>query len=714
MPNTVDVLKDAISSGIVEQGLTNSQLPQLTAGMESLDNVSKEIIATDSVKIEDVVSDAISVTVNEHNDLELTPGQIAVGMEAAKLALDLNQAQRASRNLIPVAETPDVTVIEDTGYGDNDFVNIQNIGMEAWDGQDVSNTAAYQITTNILAAKQSPIGELFFPTVVVPTRQMGLSVTLNVDSFQKPFTRSKTGSVDKIEKIPLIKATSDFTHFKVDKTKLIPVLRMGENDSLLLASEQYVDDSTGEKITTAPIKIDTELSILGISQTDELIAKGVMDDTDALDGALNTRRLYYELSDGNTTEMFYFDIRDGYWTSTKRGHNKDLEFDYDNSNLVINTSNTKKSDGTASTILGNLPAGYTIKVRVKLSGSGNTETATISIHNNKLSPDAILTEIRNANGDIVADTDPAYTDIKKVTDTLEVKGYIIDAYSINTNLRKSGQVVVRDRYTVVYNLNFRSPVTLRLPYNNVVGTDNSTSLILSQVAMLGVRTAASAITTLNDYSLLLKDRVVKGVDTSISADLGIGGYLVNTYYNNPTIDLKSAVDSIKSGDRMADIKATIRNLIWDELSAMVMESNFRTAIAIQNGGMVGKIDVKLAVPTRLFKFVSDLDFGDEYNVQVAIPQYQAENVILGDRIFMTLSYGKNDGIATNPLNFGNMAWSPEYTVDVVKTVSGSTFREKTIVPRYGHFVHLPILTEFNITNLGDVLAKVTQNHRTVE
>ena len=708
MPNSVDELKSAIATGIEERGLVNSNLPTITAGLESITPVNAELVQQDEANVRDTIENAIATVSLEDSSLKLTPGQIAVGIETAKLALDLNKAQAASRNLIPIVEDDNVTVVE-ANYGVEDNIDINSIGIEAWDGQDVSNVASYQIVTNILAAKQSPIGEMLFPTVAIPVRQMGFSLSINVDSFYKPIKRSKTGSVDKIEKIPLIKATNDFSNFLVDRTKLVPVLREGTNDNLLLKEQQYVDTDTGEKITTAPIKIDTELSLLGISQTDELIAKGVMDETDALDGAVELKKVYFELNDANNTEMFYFNIRDGYWTSTKRGHNKDLELDFDSSNLLINTSSTKKADGTASSVLGNLPAGYAVKVRVKLSGSGNTETSTIGVYNNKINPDNILVEVRNANGDVIPDTVDDYNTINDVIKTLNVKGYVLEAYSINTNQRKDGQLFTRDVYTTVYRVPFRSPSTLQLPYNNVTGTDNSTDLILSQVAMLGVRTSFYAITALIDYAQILRERRVTGIDYTPNEDLGIGGYSVNVYYNNPTIDLKAVVDGIKSKDRMEDIKATIRNLIWDELSNMVMESNFKSAISLQNGGMVGKIDVKLVVPTRLEKFLRGIDFGDEYNVQIAIPQYQAENTALGDRIFMTLSYGKNTGFAQNPLSFGNMVWSPSYSVDLVKTVEGKTYRHKQIVPRFKHFIHLPILAEFNVINLTDVLGKVTQN-----
>jgi len=715
----VEDLLNNISENVTAKGLVNSQASKLMMGIEGLDDIALPILQEEQKNLVDVVTDSVAMIDANNGELDrmlLTPEQLAVGKEAIKLALDTNLATMASQNIEVVIDNLDknIVVLEPVGHMVDDGVNPKNVfgdtlSLESWDGQDVSRVTAQHVTTNILASKQSPIGELFYPTVVVPTRQMGVSISINIDSIQEPFRRKITGEVDKLNKTSLIKATNNFDKFLVDKTKVIPVLRMGQNDSKLLVDQSYINNDTGVEITTAPIRTDKEISLLGISQTDESIAQGVMNQTDALDGTIHTKRLYYnmESTDGATVETFMFKLPDGKWTQTLTGHSKDLEWNYDNNGLIINTSKTTLAKGGASTLLDGLPSNYEARIRIKLNGSGNTESATFMVNTNIV--EFTLQELRDGNGDLVATDAQEYVDIKAVIDTLKVVGYELDAYTTNSNQRNIGQLIVRDRYTYVYGLNFRSPITVPTPPTNALGEDNGVGIVLTQVAMLGVRTSASAIMALDEHASLLKSYKTVSSNEATDNRLGVGGRLFNTYYNEPIIDLETIVDSQKSGERADDIKAAIHAQIWDELSNMIVQSNYKTVIGIQNGGVVGKIDVLFAVPSRFYKYVKDLDFGSEYNVRVATTMYKGENDILGDRIFMTLGYGDNKGIGANPYRFGCMGWSPEYTVDTVLRTEGGAERRKTIVPRFGHFSLLNILSVFNVTNLDSVLKKVTLN-----
>ena len=67
----------------------------------------------------------------------------------------------------------------------------------------------------------------------------------------------------------------------------------------------------------------------------------------------------------------------------------------------------------------------------------------------------------------------------------------------------------------------------------------------------------------------------------------------------------------------------------------------------------------------------------------------------------------------NPLNFGNLVWAPTIATDVIRTVNNSTRRDLMTMPRYSHIVNLPILLEFNVSDIENVVGKVTINNHVV-
>ena len=64
-------------------------------------------------------------------------------------------------------------------------------------------------------------------------------------------------------------------------------------------------------------------------------------------------------------------------------------------------------------------------------------------------------------------------------------------------------------------------------------------------------------------------------------------------------------------------------------------------------------------------------------------------------------------VAANPLSFGAHLWAPTVATDIVVTQGGSTRRAINTVPRFLHIVNIPILTTFTVSDIDEVLGKVT-------
>ena len=78
------------------------------------------------------------------------------------------------------------------------------------------------------------------------------------------------------------------------------------------------------------------------------------------------------------------------------------------------------------------------------------------------------------------------------------------------------------------------------------------------------------------------------------------------------------------------------------------------------------------------------------------------------KIFMTFHIFDDNTRNTevNPLNFGNMAWSPEATVVLPISRRNQISVENCVTPRFLHFVNCPIMTVLDVKNIQEVLEKM--------
>jgi hypothetical protein len=84
------------------------------------------------------------------------------------------------------------------------------------------------------------------------------------------------------------------------------------------------------------------------------------------------------------------------------------------------------------------------------------------------------------------------------------------------------------------------------------------------------------------------------------------------------------------------------------------------------------------------------------------------------KIFITFGvFNETRNTAVSPLNFGNMAWSPELTIVLPIARQGQISRELSVQPRFQHVVNLPIMTVLEISGIPDAINKVPFNFRTV-
>lgn len=667
-------------------------------------------------QMRNTIDHTLSILSVEEPGLKFTAAQLAAARMIAPYAMAPKEfAQKLLKLDAPKyqGQAREISV-ESMGYSDIVDANLvaAELSNEAYDGQKLNNAVYFSIAYNLGAAKQDEFGEALFPTVAIDPVQSGVAIDVQFAVLYKEFQRQITGQIDKDKyaRTPIIKSVYDPAVFGVNNLKVIPVLRADKNQELFVENVSWTDNSTGEDILTAPLKFGKQIELLGISQTDSILAKGQMDFTDALDRTIGLERVYYSLDNAGDKELFYFDARIysyRHFTHNPQQHHKDMILQFSSSAVVVNISEVKTANGATSAALATVAgkyANYKVVLDVNINGNASTMTAITQLFGSNLS----LLRIVNGAGDTVPTTDAAYAEIKAVFDTAILEGYTLEAYRTNSNIRTRGLPVGVDRFNHIYNVPMRSGITAITPSQNVQGLDNDADLLGSQIQFAGIIISMNAVQTLVGFASAMHQAAANGSLGNFEK-LGIGTYAVNPWFRDSTFDLSTIVDSTQSHHRDDDVREALRLKIRQEILDMYTQSNYGAAFEIMRGNLGGKVGIIIAtdptLKTLLLKDNPIFDIGDNFEARVV----STLNKAVAGKIFLTFGvFGEDRNSVANPLNFGNCFWAPTINYEVVRS-GPSISRELHNNPRFGHVIHLPVLSVFNVTDVKGAFNKIPLN-----
>ena len=718
----ISALWDGLSTAKVGANVDKDIASKYNLGTESLDQNAltraKEDMSTLQNDISNVIDSLSSITGADAASISPAGRQAAIMIAGASLC-SVESIKESIGNYRPSSESNIATVGSELFM--TDTLEATDISREAFDGMQTKNALYFSVAYNLLASRQDEFGEAFFPTIVIDPMQSGLVVENTFAVIMNEVTRSARNDKQKYNKIPLIKAMYDSELLTADKNKCIPVYKEDRSlDDLFLADFKSINKDTGFDILTAPLKVGEKISLLGISQTEAMLSKGEMDNTDALDRSIQLRRVYYTIKgktgvghDQDATETFFFDagaFAYNNFMAAPQGHSKDMILNFATTAMIIRPDEIKQANGSASEIFKDLnQPGIEIKLEVSLTGNANTEYGDITVYPNLIK----IIEIKNASGDVVPATDPIYTSVNDYIQKFEIIGYTVDAYRTNSNLRTMGHLLTIDRYKQEYQIKLRSGMNMMCPINNETGRENDIDYLNTQIQATQLRTSADAVTTLIKYAESLRSNISSGVAKELEVS-GIGRYSVHPYYKNISLNLADYVDSLKSTERLDDVRAAILNKINDEVVQMDIISNYGAAHRVANNNIPTKKTIIIGTDPRIKHYLagkedrlvlsSDLD-------AVIVSTYNQD---IAGKIFITYGVFNNDrSTVVNPLNFGNLVWAPTIATDVIRTIGGSTRRDLMTMPRYCHIVNLPILLEINLSDIENVIGKVSINNHVI-
>lgn len=693
----VGVLMKEIAQVTSSRAMNDKKIGTLSVATESLSDQEVQQVTTTYNNFESNIT-AISQKV----EYSLEAFQIEAGSIAGMIGCDPVAAMNSRYRALPANSVVINSTVPDS-YSERSY------SMEAYDERENRNAQLNTIMYNMLSSRQDAFGETLFPTIICSPNEVGVTIAMRLFYVYNDFKRSATGALANYNRKNLIRAYADTDILKNELTRVVPVLRTGGSDAntekfVALADVPSWSDALGLGVTvpTAPLRVDTKIDLIGISQTNELLQSGVMGPTDALDTYIKLESIYLTSTDGTNTDVFSVsmgDLPQSVFTYSPQGNSRRMMLNIDTDSVVLNSKIKKVTTGAALAVMTEL-ATNSVRVQLNISGNVSLDRGECSVNRGQLS----LVAMRNAAGQLVIGTD--FDALAAKIAACTIVGYTLTAYRANTNLRQRGQLVDTQTEYRVIPVNFRSPISILAP----TGRDSSedTAAIQTLITATGVRISNDAV-----HALIKAEGILANYDSVADASgtlpemAAVGHYLIKPTFFSAALPLNTTVDSLKSHERMKDIRAAIVEKIRYYANEMARSSEYMAAMAVMTGNTGGKITVIVATDPVIHNYLcfdGDLrTLGDSFDLVIVSTLASP----IKNKLYMTFGVfdqGRNTSI--NPLNFGNMLYTPELVLNLPITRDGQVSKELTVTPRYNHIVNLPIMTVLTVTGIPQSSNKI--------
>lgn len=697
-------LTQQVSQIAASRSFNDEKIGQYLAA-ESLDQQSEQLLSNVYNNIESSMK-----SIAQQFNLSVEGFQL----EAATLSGMLGTNPKQFLSTKPKSVGNDAIVMV-SGVADS-FMDRPQVATEAYDERDNRNAQLFSIIYNLLASRQDEFGETFFPTIVVNPNEVGVTLSIKLFYVYNDFKRSVTGSLANYARKNVIRAYADSEILKNEMTRAIPVLRNGGGsddnaDKFVPVADVpawTVAVGGGVTIQTGAIKVDTKIDLIGISQTNELLNSGIMGPSDTLDTYIKLEAVYVKFTDGTNTDVVRIQVDEkpgSTFTYAPQGNYRRMLLAMDSDALVLDAS-TKDVTGNAPA---SLPELATHKARLQLSISGNVslDKGDCLVSGGTMG----LVSLRNASDMLVSGA--TFNTLADKVAAAEVVGYTLTAFRANSNIRQRGQLLDSQVEYRVIPVPYRSPLSIIMPVVNASGDDNSALQTL--ITTTGIRVSNEAVSALLRAQVSLASYAPVADANGDLPEINAFGHLyIKPVYFTESIALEATVDSLKSHEKIKDIRAALVEKIRYYANEMYRSSEYKAAAAVLTGNTGFKPTVIVGTDPVIYNYLqSDGDLrtlGETFDVRiVSTLDYRVTGKIFLS--FGVFDSARNTGI--NPLNFGNMLWSPELTVVMPVSRDGQVSKELIVAPRFLHTVNLPMMTMLEVSGLPEVTGKVTVNMNTV-
>ena len=582
--------------------------------------------------------------------------------------------------------------------------------MEAYEVPDNTNLQAFSIAWNTAALIQDRFNAVFYPAVTLAPNQAGISITARTAYVMDSIKRNANGAADKFNRKNIINAVVDATILAADSTDIIPVYRKATPANALTdtfdyfvpgVSPQSYLSSDGQSIPTSYLAFGKEVGLLGISQTDAMLAQGNTSETETLDSDVRLDYVLLKLVSGGTTEYVSLDVRNAAGTQfnlAPQGNSQQLSLNFVSKGGVALDRTTAMLDGNPSTILAGLGQN-TLRLRFSVNGNATQDTGTAELTSGSLG----VNSVADSSGQLLAPADAGYASATSIIASASLVGYKLRARRTNADRAKAGKLLDLQWNTYFHNVPVLAPMSAKRPVTGDAARDSE--LMQELVHMTRTRQTNEAVTSFLQWRDLLDKYASQPDVATANSDLfGHAGRLVKPRFRSENLDVFEQVASLSTDSVVGNIRALVINKIRDMAARLYTETNYGPASRYYYAGVEKKPTIYIACDPVVHQWLT-VD-GD---TRLLGAQFDYEIVEVWDGRFkgkLAFSFGQADAVNSNSvdlLHFGQTLWRPELVVALPMNRGNSQSHEMTVRPSFSFVHNLPIMGELNIQNLDKAI-----------
>lgn len=590
------------------------------------------------------------------------------------------------------------------------------VTTESYDARNLFDFMAVSAVVAMTAARQDPFGEAFFQTSVQPNGGTGVELKIDRQMVQQHILHAQNGNPTDFGRINLLEAARDVNLLTTNSIKVVPYYDATSAASIAKFTPQaiipaYDTTINGVTFKTAPLApgLVTGVSLLGIGTNPAIVSLGNPDQTDSLDMSVGFENLYLQLADNAGTpnkSVLKFNVlrlpRSRFMTALE-GRSRQMEVNFTTDMLPLTKDTVDYLGANAAAVAGYFSganANNQLRIRIAISGTLDLEYGNLVVNTATPQIVAVYTAPLVAGGPLQDITSNSTLSAAAVAlPNLAFVGFDIDASRSNVNRRDTGTLIVtqpeRDRFIIPLSSPFTAIVPafdIGVPDMDISGPLTASNLHNSSVAVLKLLDYADSLKAYCSAS------VMKANGQIVVGEIeGYGRWLVRPYYSEVNLDFEVALNSIRTKDRMDDVRALLVNAITSQSNLALLQSNYQTVLVNQTKNQNARAHVQIGTDQNIMQYL--MTVGDtrtlgpmiDYDF-VGTVASKMENIIIG--VFNVPS-------TTTPLpyNFGNMLYTPELVSTLQVSRNGQVSKEICVQPRIRHIVTCPILFRIYVKNL---------------
>jgi hypothetical protein len=612
----------------------------------------------------------------------------------AKMAVAVESADPNVINVRPMLDGPAGSLMT---------VSDAKAAMENYNEKSQRDFRVVSVGYSLTAARQDAFGEAAYPTVVVNPTEGGVTQNLTYVAVMRDVYHQTTGALFDTQEVNLVEAFRDPSILEDFSTACIPVVNEQDDNTQyfipagLVAPIEVEHPNTGP-VRTAPLRPNTKLNLIGISNQQQLLNGHYLDISDTLDSAMWLKSLYVQTGDGvvrfNVRRMPTAVFQPALQSDTR---NANLAFMSDD--LLI-TADTTTVEGTA---LANVPAGWSVRVSVQMSG-----TVSLSKGSLYLSPSPVeVSRVYDEEGTSLALTGGAVAAMITALGDMAVVGYELDARFTNTNRRNRGQLLQTRALQFRYPIPMHAPITLPMSTMDEAGPGDVVKFL---TAATNVRNSANAVTRLLNYCAQLREYVGAGFTRPKFGQVeGALSAVMRPTYRHASLDLRDAVDSIKSQDRFKDVCESILNVIRSMMFTAYRDSNIQAAFQTITGNADERPKAVILTSSDIANYLMHSGDDRALGAYLKYDIVATNNERMDGKIVVILTREKP--VENDILNWGTFYYVPTIVADLPISRHGQISREIAAVPFNLHVNNIPFALEIDVEGLEEVMSLSQFNAR---